>query len=488
VSSEPLENARQDHERGPARIRLSTAIRVCLIGLPIVIALASSLVQPEAITQHAVGGWTGALALILLCELAVRAVCAHKKDTDLLATLGLPRVAWSLALAVLAAIMVKHKPTLLFVLLGVGMLLAFLVSRESWDRRKPPRRPRSEGQSAEKSPCPVQLTTRVHTDGHEFRLRLRGQPGRLAGKLAHPRADTALAVTLTLVKVAIAMAVAGIAWSLGPGALKDIQGGSNKASPPTTTTPEHRVPPPTHTKSTPSELEAPVPTTAPQQNERCPQAPRNTVAEQPEAEIQELYTGTAVIDSKMIDSYPLPKHTGPAPGRFEAGCTKEYHEQVTPLGTFVWAWGQSPENGEVMSIAVDSKLYGPALFLSPAAQQVKRLIDNFGIVGGIRRYEAGTGDLYPVLTSVGTFLLVRREKSEEYSLLPPEVAQKWAQATKSARVFLWPVALPKGGWALYTDTNHSQLWTTLPEASWNTQEPELGEQELTEDTAKARKP
>jgi len=490
VSSERVENAGKGRWSGheSAGIRFSTAIRVCLIGLPIAIALARGPVQPEAITQHAVGAWATMLALILLCELAVRAVCAHKRDTDLLATLGGPRVAWALALVALAAIATKHKPALLIVLVGVGMLLALLVSRESWDRHKPPRRPRRD-RHAETAPCPVQLTAHEHTDGHEFRLRLRGHPGRLAGKLADPRVDTALALTLTLVKVAIAMALAGIAWSLGPGVLNDIQGGGQKKPPSKIVAPPPKYQtPPTYTESTPNETEVPVPAATPRQVEQCAQAPRNTVAAQLEAEIQELYTGTAVIDGKKVDRYPLPERTGPVPGRLEAGCTREFHEQVTSRGTFVWTWGQSPENGEPLSIAVDSKLYGPALVLAPAAQQVKRLIDHFGIVGGIRRYEAGTGDLYPVLTPAGTFLLIRREKSEEYALLPPEVAQKWAQAIKSARVFLWPVALPKGGWALYTNTMLSQLWTTLPEASWSMQEPELGEQELKEDTAKAHSP
>jgi hypothetical protein len=207
-----------------------------------------------------------------------------------------------------------------------------------------------------------------------------------------------------------------------------------------------------------------------------------------EAEIQELYTGEAVIDGKKTTRYPLPERSGSAPGRLEGGCTEEFHEQVTSLGTFVWAWGQNPEDGEIMSIAVDSKAYGPALFLAPAAQQVKRLIDHFGIVGGIRRYEAGTGDFYPVRTPAGTFLLIRREKSEEYELLPSVAAQRWAQAIESAHTFLWPVSLmAAGGWGLYTDAQPTKKWTTAPASSWSVKEPELGEAELKEDAEKAHK-
>jgi len=464
-----------------------SAIRVCLIGLPVVIALANGPTQPEAITQHAIGAWAGVLALVLLCELAVRAVCAHIKDTDLLPTFGGARIAWTIAIVALAAIAFVCEPTIVIVIVGVGCLLALLISRESWDRRKPPGRRPGESHAPE-AQCPVKFTARKHPDGHEFRLRLRGQPGRLAGKLPNPRGDTGLGLTLVLVKVAIGMALAGIAWSLGPGVLNDLQGEGGHKKPPTLSTPTHKEPPATHTESTPSQTQTPVPAAAPRQNAECTEPTRNTVAVQLEAEMQELYTGEAVIDGKKIDRYPLPERAGPAPGHLEAGCMKEFHEQVTPLGTLAWVWGQSPENGEVLSIAVDSKNYGPALFLAPAAQQVKRLIDRFGIVGGIRRYEAGTGDFYPVRTPVGTFLLIRREKSEKYDLLPPEAAQKWAQTIKSAHVFLWPGGLRSGGWALYTDTTTSEVWSTLPEASWSAKEPELGEGELQEDAAKAHDP
>lgn len=491
MSGEAPESGQRDTGRSQrGRVRLWTTIRRCLIALPVAIALAQGPIDPTAITQHVLGAWEAALTLVLLCDLGLRAVYAHFRKTSLLQALGRTRVAWMLVLAGLAGASFAVGATLVLVLVGMGALLTLRLSRPHWGHRTYPARPRGDRPAGEKTTCPLELTSREHPDGHELRLRIRGRLGLMAKRSLSSRREPVLGLTLTLTTIAIGMATAGLAWAVGPEVLIDIQGGGRETTTKTATT--------STTTSAPNEQEPPVraesTTTTTQtytaggsSHDSCP-PPRGSVGEQTEAEIQELYTGEAVIDGQKTTRYPLPERTGPAPGRREGECTKEFHEQITPLGTFVWAWGQNSEDGEVMSIAVDSKVYGPAVFLAPAAQQVRRLIAHFGIVGGIRRYEAGTGDFYPVRTPAGTFLLIRREKSEEYELLPPEAAQKWAQAIKPAHGFLWPVALRKGGWGLYTDAIPSEMWSYVPAASWSTEEPELGEAELQQDAAKAHRP
>lgn len=139
------------------------------------------------------------------------------------------------------------------------------------------------------------------------------------------------------------------------------------------------------------------------------------------------------------------ERTGNPPGTATAGCTGKAHEVVTSTGLFVWMLGENLTNGRTLSIAVDSHQFGPALFLWPAVTDVIKLIDRYGAVGGVRSMQAGNGNLYPVETSNGTYILIRRETGTEqvpqpYIVLPPSVATAWADAMHQRGSWLWPLA------------------------------------------------
>jgi hypothetical protein len=105
-----------------------------------------------------------------------------------------------------------------------------------------------------------------------------------------------------------------------------------------------------------------------------------------------------------------------------------------------------------LSIAVDSKQYGPALFPYSGSHPVLALIQQFDAVGGIRRFAAGRAQFYPVITSDGTYILIRSETGTEqaaraYTEFPPTVADAWFGAMRESgpqrmsRVqWLWPAA------------------------------------------------
>lgn len=139
------------------------------------------------------------------------------------------------------------------------------------------------------------------------------------------------------------------------------------------------------------------------------------------------------------------ERTGNPPGTAIAGCTGKPHEVVTSTGLFVWMLGENLANGRTLSLAVDSHQFGPALFLWPAVTDVIKLIDRYGAVGGVRGMQAGDGNLYPVETDNGTYILIRRETGTEqvpqpYIALPPTVATAWADAMRQQGSWLWPLA------------------------------------------------
>jgi hypothetical protein len=229
----------------------------------------------------------------------------------------------------------------------------------------------------------------------------------------------------------------------------------------------------------------------------CEADPVDSAPRDYEIQIEELYTGESTVATETGTKAPLPERTGLPPGRKEGGCTQKYQETVTPAnGTSVWAWGQNPDTGQVLSIAVDSSELGPALFLAPATEPVHALIERFGAVGGIRRLEAGTGDLYPVVTRIGTFILIRREKGSEAdprpsSTLVPVGAQAWMKLMQRTGRFYWPeVEHVKGQltYRFYTDAMPSVLAYSFPVREPAESEPELSEVELQKDAKRASLP
>jgi hypothetical protein len=83
------------------------------------------------------------------------------------------------------------------------------------------------------------------------------------------------------------------------------------------------------------------------------------------------------------------------------------------------------------------------LFLAPAVKPVLGLINKFGAVGGIRRFAVDAGDFYPVITSDGTYILIRHETGTEQAAqpsteLPPAVADAFVGALRETQQWLWP--------------------------------------------------
>jgi hypothetical protein len=184
---------------------------------------------------------------------------------------------------------------------------------------------------------------------------------------------------------------------------------------------------------------------------------------------------------------------GEAPGTVVAGCPGKIEKISGRDGVFVYTLGEGPTSSQPLSIAVDSKRFGPALFLAPAVKPVLALIHQFGAVGGMHRFLVGTGGFYPVQTHDGTYILIRRESGTEqqakaYTLIPPVVAQAWSLATGRSETFLWPVPRQeKEGvtYRFYTDTTPARLAYSFSYRPSDTTEPELGEAELQEDADRA---
>jgi hypothetical protein len=139
--------------------------------------------------------------------------------------------------------------------------------------------------------------------------------------------------------------------------------------------------------------------------------------------------------------------------------------------------------GQPRSVAVDSRRFDAALFLAPAVKPVMALIERFKIVGGLHRYAVAGGDFYPVRTSVGTYILIRRETGTEqaanpYLVVPSAVSQAWSLAVSRSEDFLWPMLRHENGkeiYDFYTDASPSRVAYSFPYQPSDTPEPELSE-------------
>lgn len=153
------------------------------------------------------------------------------------------------------------------------------------------------------------------------------------------------------------------------------------------------------------------------------------------ADLNALYLGGIALDA-----------TAP-PGFRAGGCSDGTVTPPRGHGEFAYSVGTSPD-GAILSVAVDSLRFGPAISLAPAAQQVLALIEAGQMpIGGYPRVEAGGGDLVPVLTPRGTMVLVRASThlpgktrfATPYVKLGPSVAAAWAGAMNELDSWLWPV-------------------------------------------------
>lgn len=435
---------------GEDRRRLLAFIGRAFIGLPIVLALVQGPLQPVAIAQHAMAGAAALVAALMLVERRLRTRTQANRRRVAEAARPAGTAGWVVAMLATAAAGILLDPSVLIVLAISAVFLVFCAM-----------------------PAGAEIGERI--------------------AIARRHASRAQAATLSTLIIGVAMsalAVSAVALAATaiPPAIELLQtGGGGPAGGPTTST-QTPAPPSPSTEAPSSAPPEPTGKSAPTWNGECPRKPENTAPFQYEIEIKELYTGEEPGPQSPV-RYPLPPSTGPAPGRKAAGCTKEFNETMSSVGPFVWAWGQNPDTGRALSIAVDSEQYGPAIFLAPATGPVRRLIRRFEAVGGIRRFAAGTGDFYPVRTPIGTFILIRREngsEEDEYQELAPVVAQAWVQAMKKARAFLWPVRVTGGAYDFDADETTPRVAYSFPYESPNTVEPELGEHELKEDANRAR--
>ncbi len=132
-------------------------------------------------------------------------------------------------------------------------------------------------------------------------------------------------------------------------------------------------------------------------------------------------------------------------------------------GAFAYQIGRNPL-GEVLSVAVVSKRFGPEIFLAPAALRVIALIgEGIAPLGGYPRLNLAGGDLISITTPEGTILLARDEKhlpgephvAVPYVELPPAVATAFLEVLRERDDWLWPLppATSDGGEAFELTAN-----------------------------------
>jgi hypothetical protein len=138
--------------------------------------------------------------------------------------------------------------------------------------------------------------------------------------------------------------------------------------------------------------------------------------------------------------------TTPPPGA-AGGCTGRAIVPAAEHGTFVYTIGRNAF-GEILSVAVDSLEFGPAIFLSPAAKRVLALIHvGEAPLGGYPTRNVAGGDYAAATTERGTFVFVRGAKhlpnrvdvAMPYVQLSPTVATAWLGAMKEMESWLWPL-------------------------------------------------
>ena len=300
-----------------------------------------------------------------------------------------------------------------------------------------------------------------------------------------PHHDGRRVVALVVIAAAVLFAAwTGIVWAVYTGGrvIHEVEAVVHQLEPSTSPGAKPRTPAghgsspkpvPTSGKSGSALLEpSPVPTEA----NRCPSPllvgrPRWVIGD-----ITQLYLGG-----------PGPENAD-APGTAVAGCPGTLRHARTPYGLFASALGERPTSSQILSVAVDSRRFGPALFLAPAVKPVERLIQRFGAVGGMHRFDAGSGQFYPVRTPAGTYILIRREPGTEqaakaYTLVPPVVAQSWSAAVMRSREFLWPMPVHNSHngatrFDFYSDSIPSHVAYSFAYDPSEESEPELSEAEL----------
>lgn len=155
-----------------------------------------------------------------------------------------------------------------------------------------------------------------------------------------------------------------------------------------------------------------------------------------------LYLGGPGVDPAKVDDPP-----GAA-----GGCTGPVHVSKEGRTRFVYVIGRDKDE-KILSVAVVSRQFGPAMFIAPAAKPVLDLIAIYHDIGGMRRIDAGSGQIYGVPTPFGTALLVRptvvqagpSRLAVPYVALVPGAVSAWFKIMDDLRIWLWPIAAGSEG-------------------------------------------
>jgi hypothetical protein len=483
---------------------------VIFCALPVITSIVVGPLHPIPIAQHIMAAAGVAVIVLQLLDVVQWTVYRYWRQPGVPSLLIRTIVGWCTTMGIVAAVGYRTKPTLVHIILFALVFLAFRLARQRFDGRLAERLRHAAGRASAAPPsrrrkCRIRLLPWSERDQSAWIVI--ELPRRLAEALqalSSPRRSVSTIIgawvaTLVLAVFGVAVTVAGapkVFHFLQSEALSgNATTSTTTSTPPPTTPTQTTTTPSTPTPTTPA-IAAPAPAipAKPTWDGTCTAAPLNHAPVRDEDEISELYTGEPPAGTPLPSPFPLPTRTGEPVGRAIGGCTRMFHEQESDVGLFVWAWGQDPISGRIVSIATDSEHYeGGALFLAPAVQQVEQLIRRFGAIGGIRRFRAGTGDFYPVETPLGTYILIRRETGpelnpHEYELVPPVVAQAWAGDMRTQHDFFWPaLRITKNGEVYDFETNSipAHVAYTFPYHPSETHEPELGERELQEDANRA---
>lgn len=233
-----------------------------------------------------------------------------------------------------------------------------------------------------------------------------------------PRAKSAgrtIALILALVGLAAGLAYAGVR------ALDHAQPA------PRHDPPQRRVSPPaqTHAPGSRRSPTAPAPRSPSTWEQLCGADPGAGAPEFAARLLHQLYLG------------PQLPNLGPPPGAIDGGCTTRPFSPPGYENAVVYTKGYA--GATLKSLALVSRRWGPAIFLSPSATIVDGLIERYRDVGGWPRTDAGEGDYYGVTTGFGTVILVRPSKSGDYVLLLPATATLWLDSMRRCNCWLWPV-------------------------------------------------
>lgn len=469
--------------------------------VPLVSAPIQGPIKPVALAQHSLGAAAVAMVALRIAEVG-RWTLADIWRANTAWLLVLDGVGWCVAMSLGAYFGLHHRVSFVLAVLCAIPFVLFWFTREPFERKLTARL--KDARRAGKAPkCHLDWIEILWPGGRDSTLMiaLDLKPGASKALGGLRRLGSAGPSALALWTVICVLAVSGVMLAAAATAeiVSVLQGSTPKApgtggggtstpSTPASTTPTIMVPAPT--ASTPTSANAPVSKPSPSEKEaadpwdgQCTSTPSNSTLLQYEVEIEELYVGNALSREGSDPRFRVPASTGEPPGREEGGCTLEYHNNEA-LG-FAWAWGEIPSTHRHLSIAVDSTT-GPALFLEPAAQEVHALIERYGQVGGLRRFEAGRGDFFPVDTPAGTYILIRREKgiyarAGAYEVIPPSVAEIWVTTVDGKHKFLWPRLTQQEGRAVYDfDTNApaTTVAYTVPYPPSTASEPQIGEAEL----------